>query len=254
MEQARSDMDRVMILGNGLSRLLHFQQIEEWNGEIWACNYAFTEPLAKKITRLTGHVEVMHEAEKYKKDNGLTYEIWGGHLGAILENWKRFTCPGDFCKDSGTTLVAQALHEKRERIVCVGFDMGGKDIHSPDLDRQDKTVWVKRWRRIASFYGLDRVEFLGDDHHAFLLGCADAKEFARQYIAGRPHLKSEEYRELYWKFTGSVKKEPKTLMRVRHLKGDSIGTIVTMWSDIATVMASREEVAILGQEPKGVTV
>jgi len=54
-------MKKVLLLGNGISRLLYKDYINKWKGEIWACNRAFLE-YGDRITRIAGHDEVMEEA------------------------------------------------------------------------------------------------------------------------------------------------------------------------------------------------
>jgi len=158
----------VLILGNGASRIFYRDFINKWEGEMWACNRAYRD-FGQDLTRLTGHQKVLAEAEKFRDVNGWKYEIWGGHHGAILsENWHRFSAPVELLKDSGSTLVAQALEEKYDKILVCGFDFGGFDLYSP-IEKQNKVNWVQRWRNIALRYGLDSVIFIGYDHKPYLL-------------------------------------------------------------------------------------
>lgn len=205
--------EQVLILGNGVSRLLLARDIAAWRGEIWGCNLAYLEPeLGSRLTRLTGHASVMEEAAVYQRSHPeLTFEIWGGHLGKAVG--KLFTCPGEFRHDSGTTLVAQALHEGRD-VVAAGFDLGGPDIHSPRLWEQRKFQWVKRWREILERYGWDRVTFWGHDHMPFLKSRVPANRYQQRYSAGIPHIPGEEYRRLF-----DAQFRPVTGKRVEHYQG-----------------------------------
>lgn len=188
---------QVLILGNGLSRKLFEQQIAQWEGELWACNYAYIESFAPKLTRLTGHVEVLKQALAYKAEHGLTFEVWVGNLGVRgLESCTLFTCPGEFRKDSGTTLVAQALHENYD-VQCCGFDLGGADCISPELWKQDKHSWVERWRAIGSKWGWDHVTFWGHDHKPFLQSKLSSRAYARRYMDGTPHIPGDAYAALF---------------------------------------------------------
>jgi len=193
---SESTRKQVLILGNGVSRLLLVREIREWAGEIWGCNLAYQEPeIGPRLTRLTGHATVMEEAAEYQRAHAeLTFEIWGGHAGQAVG--RVFTCPGEFRHDSGTTLVAQALHEGLD-VICAGFDLGGPDIHSPRLWEQRKSTWVKRWRQILEHYGWDHVTFWGYDHMPYLKSGSSTVRYCNKYAAGIPHIPGDEYRQLF---------------------------------------------------------
>lgn len=188
------------MLGNGISRLDYDRLILEWPGEVWGCNRVYLE-YGRKLTRLTGHTDVMADALEHRREHQHNYEIWCGHLGRAEPADQRFTCPGGYRKDSGSTLVAQALHEGFD-VVAVGFDFGGWDIHSPGLEHDPKQQWVKRWRAILGQYGWDRVRFIGYDHLPYLKSRVDAGKYAKRYLVGRPHLMTPEYIARWEDWTG----------------------------------------------------
>jgi hypothetical protein len=114
-------MDEILILGNGVSRLPFDMDIRKWPKTLWGCNRSYLD-YGKELDGLFGHEEVMKEAERYRVINGLHYEILG-----TSEN--PFTCKDLFRKDTGTTLVAEAL-TRGMRVNVVGFDLGGLDVYS----------------------------------------------------------------------------------------------------------------------------
>lgn len=193
-------MDEVLIVGMGISRLDEDDTIWSWPGEVWGCNRIFYE-YGKKLTRLTGHSDVMVEAREHRREHQHAYEIWGGHLGKAEPADKRFTCPANHWRDSGSTMLAQALFEGR-KVAAVGFDFGGWDTHSPGLEKMPKPQWVKRWRILLRQYGWDRVRFIGYDHMPYLKSRRDPGEYAKRYVAGRPHITTPEYIARWELWTG----------------------------------------------------
>lgn len=189
-------MADVLVLGNGISRLLHERTVEEWQGEFWACNYAYLE-YGHKITLLNGHANVLREAIEYRDQHGLEFKTLG--RGMDVEA----SCPGELRKDSGTTLVAHAL-EQGHNVVCVGFDLGGPDLLSPGLQYQRKQSWVKRWRLILTRYGADRITFVGFDHKPYLLSGRTEYEYLHRYTQESPHIPDPEYIALHQIIYGSA--------------------------------------------------
>lgn len=213
-------MTETLVLGNGISRLAFDDVIRSWRGEVWGCNFVYKE-YGELLTRLTGHGWVLTEAAEYqRKHPRCKFEIWSGHLAKVVPGSTPFTCPKQFCRDSGTTLVAQALHEGRS-IAVVGFDLGGLDIHSPEL--LDKTNWVSRWREIIRYYGHDRIRFIGFDHMPFLLSSEPDKAYRDRYQAGMPHICDAQYIRTWEQFTGQSAVVPRgrlgTMVRVRFPNG-----------------------------------
>lgn len=190
----------VLILGNGISRLSYSAIINGWPGQVWGCNRVYLD-FPHKLNRLTGHFDVMEQAKEYRELHQYKYEIWGGHLGngSLYDN--KFDCPPQFRKDSGITLVAQALHEVENVTVC-GFDLGGPDIYSPGIENQLKHNWVQRWRSIFEVYDHRRVTFIGYNHKDYILSNRSSMQYAQRYRAGKPHVMDSDYLEAWKKWTG----------------------------------------------------
>jgi len=246
-------VDDVLILGNGISRLTYDRFIKEWLGELWGCNSIYIE-YGAQLTRLTGHTDVLRKAVEYREANGCRYEIWAGHLGRnVIEGAKSFTCPPELCRDSGSTMVAQALHEGRRRILVCGFDFGGYDVLSSKLQEQNKTNWVKRWREIARKYTLDRVEFIGYDHKPFIASGEKAAKYWQQYSRGRAHIDDPEYLALVEGLYGIEALRPREdkIVKVRYLRGPRAGWETEYKEAIALKLAERGEVEIIPEpEPE----
>lgn len=242
-------MDEVLILGNGISRISYQNLIADWPGEVWACNRAYLD-YPDKITRLNGHTDVMYEADEYRKKHDLCYEIWGGHLGKLGAADKAFTCSKRFCKDSGTSMIAQALFEKKQVAVC-GFDLGGPDIHSPGLETVNKYNWIKRWRLLLESYGRKRIRFIGYDHLPYLLSGRSADEYGKYYKAGKPHIYDADYIESWEKWSGKTafNYEEKIEMKVK-VKYTITGQIAEMDEPIAVKMQKKGKLTILKAEKK----
>jgi hypothetical protein len=212
----------VLILGNGISRLAYDSLIRTWPGEVWACNKAYLD-YPEKITRLTGHKEVMLEAVEFRKEHGLLYEIWANNLGNFEFADRDFDCPADMKRDSGTTLAAQALYEGRNIALC-GIDLGGPDIHSPDNEKKAKHNWITRWRKIIEVYGKDRIRFIGHNHMPFLLSGKAPSEYSRRYMQEKPHIPNEEYFDVWEKWAGrpAIPFKESQMVRVRYKDGREI--------------------------------
>ena len=185
----------VLILGNGVSRVHQYNFIQAWQGEIWACNWAFKELIdgtIPRIDRIIGDKSAMHQAKVEKDKRGLSYTILSksrsmdGIDGAVP-----IDIPQKKIVDSGTALVQQALYEGYEHIYLAGFDLGGKDLHVSNHERRDKTRWIEKWRQIANEYGLERVTFLGKDHKPFILSDEPSATYAQMYQNGLDHLRWE---------------------------------------------------------------
>lgn len=215
-------MTETLVLGNGISRLAFDELIRSWPGEVWGCNLVYKE-YGEKLSRLTGHDWVLVEAAKYLRENPRCgFEIWSGHLAKLAPGSVPFSCPKQFCRDSGTTLVAQALHEGRS-VAAAGFDLGGMDIHSPEVGSSDKTNWVRRWRELIRYYGHDRIRFIGFDHKPFLLSGEADKAYRDRYQAGMPHICDAQYIRTWEQFTGESAVVPRgrlgQMARVRFPNG-----------------------------------
>jgi hypothetical protein len=181
-------LKKVLILGNGKSRLKYKDFVKKWDGEIWACNRAFLELASgdiPRINRLTGDSDALVIASEYRQKHGLKFEIYirkpfqGEH---VRGEKKLFTINPKYIKDSGTTWVCQALIEGYDQIYCVGFDLGGPDIYIAQHEKLNKKIWVERWRQIAQDFGLDKIIFVGLDHKPFILSNKPSDTYAKQYM------------------------------------------------------------------------
>lgn len=219
---------RVLIVGNGISRLAYQAEILAYKGEVWACNYAYKE-FPDIITRLTGHDFSLVDAQAYKDEHGSKFDIYSGPIAQKRKEWKLFTCPPQWLRDSGTTMVAQALHEGYD-VDLVGFDLGGPDVHALKQYQQDKTSWVRRWAEIVEQWGADRLHFIGYDHLPYLkeviLDPSRAKDYARAYKARRPHIATDEYRKIHMEAIMAEKEKPaEPGKRVKYLETGATGFV-----------------------------
>lgn len=174
----------ILILGNGVSRLVFDKEIRAFTGDVWGCNRVYLD-FGDKLTGLAGHVEVMEEARDYRKRSGQHWDIIGSD-----EN--PYTCRDIYRKDTGTTLVAEALTRGHDVIAC-GFDIGGPDLYSPGHEKKDKTPWVNRWRLILNAFGQERITFWGHDHKPYLLSGNPASAYSSLYMRGKAHIEGDEY-------------------------------------------------------------
>lgn len=179
-------MSTVLILGNGISRLAFDAQIRGFPGEIWGCNRIYLD-YGDVLTGLSGHIDVMKEADDYRAEHGQNWRLLGTEEDPYI-------CRELFRKDTGTTLVAEALTRGHNVIVC-GFDIGGLDVYSPGHEKKNKTSWVERWRLILDEFGADRVTFWGHDHKPFLLSYRPACEYSRRYLKGKTPFDDDAYEE-----------------------------------------------------------
>jgi hypothetical protein len=133
------------------------------------------------LTALAGHTDVMEEARGHGN-----YKIFGQD--------EEFTCETIYQKDTGSTLVAEALTRGYD-VICVGFDLGGADIYSPGHEKKNKSSWVTRWRLIFTNFDPDRVTFWGYDHKPFILSHRPANEYALKYTRGSAHIPCDIYKK-----------------------------------------------------------
>lgn len=173
----------VLILGNGLSRLAFHDAILAHKGPVWGCNRVFID-YGANLTAIAGHVDVMEEAKSWRDKHGQKYDIFG-----IDES---LSCPEIYRKDTGSTLVAEALTRGFFVIAC-GFDLGGADVYSPGHEKKNKSTWVTRWRLIFQKFDPERVTFWGYDHKPYLLSYRPANEYAKKYTRGEAHLPDPDY-------------------------------------------------------------
>jgi hypothetical protein len=184
-------MAKILILGNGLSRLLFDKQIRNFRGEIWGCNRVYLD-YGDVLTLIYGHSDVVHEAGLYRDAHHLHYKLCG-------TNEYQLSCNNLYRKDTGSTLAAEALTLGFDIILC-GFDLGGPDIYSPNHECKNKSGWVDRWRIIFRNFGKEHIEWWGHNHTPFILSGNRRDEYAKKYTSGTPHLPEKEYAELVEKF------------------------------------------------------
>lgn len=160
---------RVLILGNGRSRLQHDELIRSWPGEVWGCNRVYQDygPILARIT--TDSIDCLHEILRYRAESGAHYKIWAWGKVAAAGADEKFTSPGSLRSNSGTMLAMQALEEGHEVALC-GVDLGGPDCYIPGLEHVDKSVWVRQWQRAIEHYGAERISFIGVDRMPVLTG------------------------------------------------------------------------------------
>lgn len=189
------ESNAVLILGNGTSRRDHMEFVRSWEGEIWACNWAYLELIdgsLHRIDRLIGDKKALIRALEAKRKYGFSYEcICKGEPQDELSECTPISSLGVSRKrlfDSGSALVELALYEGYEKIYLVGFDLGGKDMYITEHDKRNKSAWIRKWRQLDSQYGLDRVEFVGVDHKWFIQSQLPPDYYAKFYTRGLNHL------------------------------------------------------------------
>ena len=183
----------LLILGNGKSRIYQKGFIDTWEHEIWGCNQVYKEyDELPRLDRITGDLHGLPDVFRFKAEKNLDLtvyvkEVYASHYPN--EEVKLFTVPLYLQTDSGTTMVAQALHEGYNNIYVAGFDLGGPDLYIADHEQRNKTAWVGRWRALYAEYTLDRVHFVGKNHKSFILSNLPANTYAKAYLKGVNHLK-----------------------------------------------------------------
>ncbi len=201
----------MLILGNGLSRLSFDKQIRAYRGPIWACNRAYLD-YGNVLTGLHGHTDVMQEAKLYREAHNQKF--------VIFNDEESLKCAEIYRKDTGTTLVAEALTRGYEVELC-GFDLGGADVYSPGHDKKNKTTWVQRWRGILQAFGAEHVTFWGYDHKPFLLSNRPAIEYFRMYGKGKPHIHTDAYDREFRAWKGDYSRiYAQVPIALLHNKGD----------------------------------
>lgn len=203
--------NKVLILGNGISRLSFDKYIKTFKGQIWGANRVYLD-YGKKLDLISGHIDVMQEAKEYREKHNLNYQIIGGHIEPDSAADILYTCPKEFRLDTGTTLIAEALKRKMQ-VSVVGFDLGGPDVYSLNHQNFNKQNWVNRWRKILEYYGHDKIKFIGYDHLPYLLSKKLNDEYASNYLDGKSHIDDTSYNDIYYKW-----REEKKLNFLRMIK------------------------------------
>lgn len=186
---------RVLILGNGISRLNYLSFIDGWKAEIWGCNNIFREldnGMLHHLDMLTGDKKALKDALRFKKEHECTYTVLARSMATFgIPGTERIDIPDKYVYDSGTTLVCRALMKKYHEIYLVGFDLGGPDIYVDGHENRNKSSWIYRWRIISRDFGLDKIIFIGRDHKEFILSDQPTDTYAKLYMSGRDHLTAD---------------------------------------------------------------
>jgi hypothetical protein len=124
-------MRKILILGNGSSRLNHKDFVTGWDGEIWVCNAAYKE--YKDYPRLdvvgTVHGYFVKEVYDFKIKNKLSYKILCNEL---VDNYNDLFLEYNGWS-TGSELINQAFLEGAGQIYVMGFDSfknDGADIYN----------------------------------------------------------------------------------------------------------------------------
>lgn len=200
---------RVLILGNGISRIYFPKVTEIWQDEIWACNWAYQEYLDGSLPRLDlliGDYICLKKVIRHKGVDLKGVKILGKSERSLeLEEVQRPNSSKKYYNDSGSTAVVHALNEGYDEIYLLGFDLGGADIYQQNHHLRNKKMWLRNWRTIERDYGLDKVFFIGFDHKKIIKSPYPDDVYSLKYMRGQDHLDGE-YDNLIRKEYG-VKKE-----------------------------------------------
>lgn len=159
--------EKVLILGNGTSRLSCKEYILHWDNEIWACNWAYKESKQyPNITRIgTVHDDVIEKALLFRSNMSADYDIWTVQWvldNTKIEPLKKSPLIKIFhykkVKNTGSLMILQGLYEKKD-IYLLGFDMGGPDIYQK-TDRP-KNSFRKQFIQIIKKFGNENIHFVG---------------------------------------------------------------------------------------------
>ena len=182
-------MKRVLILGNGISRVHYHNFISAWENEIWVCNRAYQEwSKWHNITRVSGHRECLEMALEYRVTHSADYDIYTYDGRTKNKLFKEMAVPKKEINNTGINWVIQAFMEKYEKIVLVGFDIGGHDIYVKNHWKFFRSNWIIAWRKLLKKYDHKKIMFIGYDHKPYLLGTEGASKYAKLYTKGQNHL------------------------------------------------------------------
>ncbi len=151
--------NKVIILGNGLSRLQHKGFINSWKDEIWGCNHFFTEyNTVPKIDRIFCDAKTIREAYEFrvavKKDWLIYAQTW---INGFKDKPDVLVVNGFKGITSGATAVEQALIENYDKILLTGFDFGGSDIYT---GKEDGTPFIQHFKWIMEKYNTLAITFM----------------------------------------------------------------------------------------------
>jgi hypothetical protein len=157
--------DKIMILGNGKSRLKPSVQkiISKWRYGIWVCNLAYQEK--NDIENITAvgckEKEIIQKALQFKKDNVYDYEVF------ILDN-KNIEESSDeklyYFKEqrnwsTGALLLLEAVYQEFGEIILAGFDFDNTNIYNNNEENGE--LFKKQFLSISKEFGIKNISFLG---------------------------------------------------------------------------------------------
>lgn len=150
---------RVLILGNGASRISSSSFIENWSSEVWLCNHAYEEANYLKNVTLVGSVhpdECFEKAFFTKQKYNLKYNLITRQR--YNSPFKNFSFQYDRGFSTGSLMLAEAFLRNYDEIYLCGFDFGGKDLY------QSKDVigsnFLKQFKIIISEFPKYKVKFV----------------------------------------------------------------------------------------------
>jgi len=120
----------LMILGNGISRLMHKERIRQHEGEVWICNRTFLEldEIPNVTVVASMHRTVAREAVAHREKHGLDYRVLTCGNMETIKGCEPFCLPR--CDlSSGLLLVQEAATAGYKKAILIGFDLGGKSTH-----------------------------------------------------------------------------------------------------------------------------
>lgn len=182
---------RVLILGNGTSRLYYKNLPSIWKSEIWGCNWVYKEYINNELPRLDaliGDYVCLKQAVKHEKIMRNVTVYGKAQKSLDLHPSVKYPNVGKYFSDSGTTIVKHALANNYDEIYLLGFDLGGPDIYQYRHHLKNKKNWVENWRKIAKEFTLKKIRFIGYDHKKNILDEMPNDYYAQLYLRGRDHL------------------------------------------------------------------
>ena len=155
---------KVIILGNGFSRLHEEKFIDAWKEDIWGCNHAYKDYFQfPRLNRIfTVHKELFDTIIQYKKDHELDYIVYGANKDVHENTPDLHACTCALGFSSGSLAIIQALEEKYDEICLVGFDFGGKDVYQTHLLYGGNFIIQFQW--IRDHYDTSNIYFIPENN------------------------------------------------------------------------------------------
>lgn len=148
--------NKLIILGNGTSRLKYEDYINDFDGDVWGANRVFEEPSINKKLNLIGtvHLNFAEKALLYKNLHNMNYDIFYSQPDMrfkIFENYKGFS--------TGSELLNKALIEGYNHIELIGFDSlqgNNSDIYFTQVSIKN---FISQVNLILSWFNIKGVNF-----------------------------------------------------------------------------------------------